>query len=93
MHTQQKYNVPQSSNYPEQKLLNELELLDHLERHYYETPSIRIYVAPRYYIIPDFFKRALSGMLVSLEKKDEYEACGRIMKLLRVIKNRESLLP
>ncbi len=88
MHILQKYNGHNASNYPEQKLLSELELLDHLEKHYYETPSIRIYVAPRYYIIPPFFKHALRGMLVSLEEKAEYEACGRIMKLLHVIRRR-----
>lgn len=93
MHTLQKYNVSKASNYPEQKLLSELELLNHLERHYSETPATRIYVAPRCYIIPDFFKHALSGMLISLEEQDEYEACGRIVKLLHIIKYKESLLP
>jgi hypothetical protein len=56
MHTQQKYNVVKTSNYPEQKLLSESELLLHLERHYSGNPATRIYVAPRCYIIPEFFQ-------------------------------------
>ena len=76
-------NVINTSNYPEQKLLSELELLDHLERHYGGSPVARIYVAPRCYIIPDFYQPALRGMLVSLEEQEEYEACARILKLLQ----------
>lgn len=82
MRIPERSNVIQTSNFPEQKLLSEIELLGHLERHYNERPAARIYVAPRCYIIPEFYQLALRGMLVSLEEQEEYEACTRIMKLL-----------
>jgi hypothetical protein len=84
MHIPQKCNTPKTSNFPEQKLLSELELLDLLENHYGGSPAARIYVAPRCYIIPDFYQPALRGMLVSLEEQEEYEACARIVKLLEL---------
>ena len=93
MHIQQKYNILKTSNYPEQKLLSEQELLQHLERHYAGNPASRIYVAPRCYIIPEFFQFALTGMLKSFEEKEEYEICSRILKLLQSISKEESLLP
>lgn len=82
MHIPPRCNVVNTSNYPEQKLLSELELLEHLESHYHGSPVGRIYVAPRCYIIPEFYQSALRGMLVSLEEQEEYEACARIVKLL-----------
>ena len=82
MRIPERSNVIKTSNFPEQKLLSEFELLDHLERHYNEQPAARIYVAPRCYIIPEFYQLALRGMLLSLEKQEEYEACARIVKLL-----------
>jgi hypothetical protein len=82
MRIQQKYSITKTSNFPEQKLLSELELLGHLERHYDGNPAARIYVAPHCYIKPDFYQYALRGMLISLEQQEEYEACARIMKLL-----------
>lgn len=39
MNTSEKYSVVKTSNYPEQKLLSELELLDHLERHFTGNPA------------------------------------------------------
>jgi hypothetical protein len=93
MRTQEKYNVVKTSNYPEQKLLSELELLHHLERHYSGNPATRIYVAPRCYIKPEFFEFALIGMLKSFEEREEYEICSRIFKLLQSIRKEESLLP
>ncbi len=82
MHIPQKCNVSKTSNYPAQKLLSELELLEHLERHYAGNRAARIYVAPHCYIKPDFYQHALRGMLVSLEEQEEYEACARVTKLL-----------
>jgi hypothetical protein len=82
MHIQQKYKVTKTSNYPEQKLLSEFELLHHLERHYSGNPAARIYVAPRCYIKPEFYQFALRGMLASFEEREEYEICSRILKLL-----------
>ena len=82
MHIPQKYSVTKTSNFPEQKLLSELDLLEHLERHYAGNPAARIYVAPNCYIKPDFYQYALRGMLVSLEQQEEYEACARVVKLL-----------
>jgi hypothetical protein len=93
MRTQGKDNVVKTSNYPQQKLLSELELLHHLERHYAGNPATRIYVAPRCYIKPDFFQYALTGMLQSFEEQEEYEVCSRIFKLLQSIQKEESLLP
>lgn len=83
MHTPQKCSVTKTSNFPEQKLLSELELLEHLERHYAGNPAARIYVAPHCYIKPDFYQSALRGMLISLEKQEKFEACARIVKLLK----------
>jgi hypothetical protein len=82
MHIPQKCSVTKTSNFPEQKLLSELELLEHLERHYGGNPAARIYVAPHCYIKPDFYQYALRGMLASLEHQEEFEACARIVKLL-----------
>lgn len=82
MPIQPKCSVVKTSNYPEQKLLSEIELLEHLERHYNGNPAARIYLAPRCYIIPEFYQHALRGMLVSFEEQEEYEACARIIKLL-----------
>lgn len=93
MHIPQKTRVTKTSNYPEQRLLSELELLDHLERHFNGNPAARIYVAPRCYIIPEFYEHALRGMLVSFEEQEAYEACARIMKILLTINKKERLLP
>jgi hypothetical protein len=83
MHTQQKYSVTKTSNFPQQKLLSELDLLEHLERHYGGNPAARIYVAPHCYIKPDFYQYALRGMLMSMEQQEKYEVCARIVKLLQ----------
>jgi len=93
MRTQEKYNVVKTSNYPEQKLLSEVELLHHLERHYSGNRAARIYVAPRCYIKQEFFEFALKGMLKSFEDREEYEMCSRVFKLLQSIRKEESLLP
>lgn len=80
-----------TSNYPEQKLLSEMELLQRLERHYNGNPAARIYVAPRCYIIPAFFEYALHGMLMSFEEREAYEVCARVWNLLqRIEKERRS---
>jgi hypothetical protein len=84
MHIPERSNVVKTSNFPEQRLLTELELLEHLEKHYNGCPAARIYLAPRCYIIPEFYVHALRGMLVSLEEQEEYEACARIVKLLNI---------
>jgi hypothetical protein len=81
--------VKKTSNYPAQRLLSELELLAHLERHYAGKPAARIYVAPRCYIVPEFFEFALYGMLASFEEREEYEACARVWILLKYIERRE----
>ena len=83
MHIQQKSRVAKTSNFPQQKLLTELELLEHLEMHYAGNPASRIYVAPHCYIKPDFYQSALRGMLVSMEKREAYEVCARIFRLLK----------
>jgi hypothetical protein len=70
--------------------LSEIELLAHLERHYAGNPAARIYVAPRCYIIPDFFEFALHGMLKSFEEKEEYEVCARVYKLIQSIRSNVS---
>jgi hypothetical protein len=85
MNIKEEHKVVKTSNYPEQRLLSELELLAHLERHYAGNPAARIYVAPKCYIISEFFEHALFGMLASFEDREEYEACARIMKLLKII--------
>ena len=82
MHIPKKCSVRKTSNFPEERLLSELDLLEHLERHYGGSPATRIYVAPHCYIKPDFYQYALRGMLVSMEQREEYEVCARIVKLL-----------
>jgi hypothetical protein len=82
------HQVKKTSNYPEQRLLNEHELLAHFEHHYSGRPAARIYVAPGYYITPEFFEFALNGMLTSFESREEYEACIRVMNLLKRIERR-----
>jgi hypothetical protein len=88
MNIKEEHNITKTSNYPEQKLLSELELLAHLERHYSGNPASRIYVAPRCYIIPEFFEHALLGMLVSFEEKEEYEVCARVYKLIQSLRRK-----
>jgi hypothetical protein len=88
MHTRQK--LTKTSNYPEQRLLSELDLLERLERHFNGNPAARIYVAPRCYIIPEFYNHALLGMLKSFKETESYEACACIVK---IITKKESLLP
>jgi len=89
MHIREERKV-KTSNYPDQKVLSEMELFTHLERHYSGNPASRIYVAPRCYIIPEFFEYALRGMLASFEDKEEYEVCARVYKLIQFIEERRS---
>ena len=89
MNIKEEHKVSKTSNYPEQKLLSELDLLEHLERHYAGNPAARIYVAPRCYIIPEFFEYALRGMLQSFESREEYEVCARVLNLIRTIERRD----
>jgi len=88
MNIREELKVTKTSNYPEQKVLSEFELLVHLERHYAGNPAARIYVAPRCYIIPGFFEFALQGMLVSFEEREEYEMCARVYKLIQSIREK-----
>lgn len=81
MHIQESLKI-KTSNFPEQKLLSEVELLDRIEQHYNGRPAARIYVAPMCYIAPEFYEQALQGMLGSFEAREEYEACARVIKLL-----------
>jgi len=88
MNTKEEHKQVKTSNYPAQKILGEVELLEHIEMHYSGNPAARIYVAPRCYIIPDFFEFALVGMLKSFEEREEYETCARIYKLLQSIQEK-----
>lgn len=81
MHIQEKRKI-KTSNFPGQKLLSEVEILDLIEQHYNGRPAARIYVAPMCYILPEFYESALQGMLGSFEAREEYEACARVIKLL-----------
>lgn len=81
MHIQEKLKI-KTSNFPEQKLLSEVEILDRIEQHYNGRPAARIYVAPLCYIAPEFYEQALQGMLGSFEAREEYESCARVIKLL-----------
>lgn len=89
MNIKEESKVYKTSNYPEQRLLTELDLLEHLERHYAGNRATRIYVAPRCYIKSEFFEQALRGMLISFECKEKYEACARVLKLIRMIERRD----
>lgn len=93
MQAQPSYKVNKTSNFPEQKILSEVELLQHLERHYSGNPAARIYVAPRCYIKPEFYEFALRGMLISFETREQYEICGRIFTLLQSIEKEKRQLP
>ena len=88
MNIKESLKVKKTSNYPEQKVLSEAELLAHLERHYSGNPAARIYVAPRCYIIPAYFEYALQGMLKSFVDKEEYELCSRVYALIQCIQER-----
>ena len=90
MNIKEEHKVSKTSNYPAQKLLTELELLAHIERHYAGNPATRIYVAPRCYIIPDFFEYALKGMLKSFEEKEEFETCVRVHNLIQSIRRKRT---
>ena len=69
-------------NFPEQKLLNETEILEYIEAHFAGLPAQRIYLGQGFYIESEFYIEALRGMLKSFEKKEEYEVCNRIARLL-----------
>lgn len=69
-------------NFPEQKPLSETEILEYLEAHFGGLPAKRIYLGQGYYIEHDFFIEALRGMIKSFEKREEYEVCNRIARLL-----------
>ncbi len=69
-------------NYPEQKPLSETEILEYIEAHFSGLPAGRIYLGQGYYIEEDFYIEALRGMIKSFEKREEYEVCNRIARLL-----------
>jgi hypothetical protein len=69
-------------NFPEQKPLSETEILEYIEAHFAGLPAQRIYLGQGFYIEEEFYAEALRGMLKSFEKKEEYEVCNRIARLL-----------
>jgi hypothetical protein len=69
-------------NYSEQKALSEAEILEYIEAHFSGLTAQRIYLGPGFYIEEEFYIEALKGMLKSFEKKEEYEVCNRIARLL-----------
>lgn len=69
-------------NFPEQKELKETEIFEFIEAHFSGLPAKRIYLGQGYYIEDEFYGEALRGMLKSFEKKEEYEVCNRIARLL-----------
>jgi hypothetical protein len=76
-------------NYPAQKPLSETEILEYIEAHYAGLHAQRIYLGQGYYIEEDFYIEALRGMIKSFEKREEYEVCNRIARLL--FKNQNQL--
>ena len=88
MNIKEEFKIEKTSNYPAQKVLSELELLAHFERHYAGNPAARIYVAPRCYIRPEFYPQALTGMLESFSQREEYETCTRIYNLIQSVKEK-----
>lgn len=69
-------------NFPEQKELSETEIFEFIEAHFSGLPATRIYLGQGFYIEEEFYPEALKGMLKSFEKKEEYEVCNRIARLL-----------
>ncbi len=69
-------------NFPEQKELSETEILEYIEACFSGLPAQRIYLGQGFYIEAEFYSEALRGMLKSFEKKEEYEVCNRIARLL-----------
>ena len=69
-------------NYPEQKELSETEILEYIEAHFSGLPAKRIYLGQGYYIENDFYMESLRGIIKSFEKREEYEVCNRIARLL-----------
>lgn len=69
-------------NFPEQKLLSETEILEYIEAHFSGLFAQRIYLGQGFYIEDEFYKEALRGMLKSFEKREEFEVCNRIARLL-----------
>ncbi len=67
---------------PEQKELSESEIFEFIEAHFSGLPATRIYLGQGFYIEQEFYSEALKGMLKSFEKKEEYEVCNRIARLL-----------
>jgi demethoxyubiquinone hydroxylase (CLK1/Coq7/Cat5 family) len=78
------YEPPQQRyfNFPEQKPLSETDILEYIEAHMAGLPAQRIYLGQGFYIEQEFYGEALRGMLKSFEKKEEYEVCNRIARLL-----------
>lgn len=75
-------NCERYFNFPEQKLLSESEIFEFIEAHFSGLPATRIYLGQGFYIEDTFYTEALRGMLKSFEKKEEYEVCNRIARLL-----------
>jgi hypothetical protein len=69
-------------NFPDQKQLSENEIFEFIEAHFSGLPATRIYLGQGFYIEEAFYIEALRGMLQSFEKKEEYEVCNRIARLL-----------
>jgi hypothetical protein len=69
-------------NFPEQRELSETEILEYIEASLSGLPAQRIYLGQGFYIEDEFYCEALRGMLKSFEKKEEYEVCNRIARLL-----------
>jgi hypothetical protein len=69
-------------NFSEQRALSEAEILEYIEAHFSGLTAERIYLGPGFYIEKEFYVEALKGMLKSFERKEEYELCNRIARLL-----------
>jgi hypothetical protein len=66
------------SNYPEQRELNDYELVDHLEASI-SNESYRIYIAENVWIFPGQTRLdVLKDILKAAKKRKEYELCARV---------------
>jgi hypothetical protein len=66
------------SNYPEQKELNDYEMIDHLEASI-SNESYRIYIAENVWIFPGQTRlNVLKDILKNAQVRKEYEFCARV---------------
>ena len=74
-----------TANFPEERHLNDKELVDHFEASITE-PSYRIYIAQNVYTMPNLTRiKMLQDILERASEKEEYEFCARVKRVINAL--------